>query len=225
MVEHGTDQQLCRDRGRAEVARQQAQSGGEPPARADARDHDAAGVDAQLLAVRGHPGQSSVAVLDGGGAGGLGREPVLHGDDDHAEPLQPLQRDVRLPEAVAHDHPAAVDPVDARCRDGRVVVRGTQHRQPDGGAVLGRDVHLPPDHAVAGEQGVGGGGRQGAQLGEDLLVHPLHQGHPGEEGAQFGVEGGARGHGHGCAFQGGEGGIHAAAGPKAALPRTGTWSV
>ncbi len=72
VVEHGADQHLRGDRRGAEVAGQQGDTGGEAAARAGAGDDDPGGVDAQLFAVFGDPEQSLVAVVDQGGAGGLG---------------------------------------------------------------------------------------------------------------------------------------------------------
>ncbi|MDH6678518.1 hypothetical protein M2284_002721 [Rhodococcus sp. LBL1] len=152
VIEHGADQNLGGDRRGTAVAGQQGDTGCEATARTDAGDDDPLGVDAQFGRMFGDPAQSLVAVLDEGGAGRFGREPVVHGHHHRAELVEPVQRDVDLREAVAHHHPAAVHPVDTR-RHGRAVgVRGAEDGQRDRGTVRRGHRDLAPVDLSVGEQ-------------------------------------------------------------------------
>lgn len=144
VVEHGADEHLGGDRQGAAVACHQGDPGGEATAGAGARHDDAGGVDAQLVGVLGDPQQPPVAVVDQSRATDFGRQPVVHGDHDGTEQVEPLQRDVDLREAISHDHPTAVYPEDARCPCGVRGPGGAEDRQGNPRTVLARHGDLAP---------------------------------------------------------------------------------
>ena len=75
----------------APVAGQQGGPRGEAAAGAEPGGDDPVRVDAQLVGVLGRPQQAVVAVLDRVGVGGLGCQPVVHGDHDGTEQVEPFR--------------------------------------------------------------------------------------------------------------------------------------
>ena len=97
------------ERGPPAVASQQREPGRESAARAAAVDRDAVGVDAELVGLLVQPGQRGVAVLETGGEGVFGREPVLDRHHDHAELARQRRGAGVLGVDAADEEPAAVD--------------------------------------------------------------------------------------------------------------------
>lgn len=76
MVQHRATQDLRGDRGPTQVTGHQGETGGKASSCARTRDHDAIGIDAEIVGVLGNPVQPSVAVLNGGEASVLGPLPI-----------------------------------------------------------------------------------------------------------------------------------------------------
>ena len=80
------NEELERDRWAPALAGEQTQCSREVAARTVARHRQALGVDAQFFIMRGNKGECVVAVLEPGGEGKFGREPIVDRHDDTARP-------------------------------------------------------------------------------------------------------------------------------------------
>jgi hypothetical protein len=113
VVKHGADEQLARDGRPAPVTRQQRDAGGEAPTGAGAPDGEGGRIEAERVSGRYRPQHTRVGVLDGRGIRMLGCKPVIHRDHDTSGPLAVLGQPPVVLVETAHDHAAAVDPVQA----------------------------------------------------------------------------------------------------------------
>ncbi len=112
MVEHRIDQHLPGNHRAASVAGHQRQRGGKATAGALAHDHDALDIDAERLGMGDEPREPGIAILDGPGKWGLGRQSIVHRRD---QCVVTVGHDARCKVAhlrVADDEAPAVDMID-----------------------------------------------------------------------------------------------------------------
>ena len=105
-----------------------------------------------------------------------------------------------LREAVAHDHPAAVNPVDAGRRRRATGPAGLKTDSGIGVPSQAGNGDLAAVDRAAVEEGLDGGRGERAQLREHVGAELGHGRHVGEQRAQFGVDGRAGG-GHEESFR------------------------
>ncbi len=114
VVEHGSHQQLAEQARAALVAHGQGERGAQTAAGAGAGDDDALRVDAEFVRVLGDPQQAGVGVVDLGGIGVFGREPVADRDQGGSDPLGRVEDLVEPGAVVVAEEPAAVQVVERR---------------------------------------------------------------------------------------------------------------
>ena len=187
IVEHGTVEQLEGDRQLAAIAGQHCERGGETATGAEPGDADAGGVDPEVAGVLVQPPQRGVAVLERGGVGVLGRQPVVDRYHDAPE-LEDPRAEVTVVHRVVAEHVAtAVDPQHGGPRRSVHVIRSARF-----GPAVPEHAHR---HVVVDVDLLGGhpvdrrgrleGGEQVAELGQRLGGDPdlgQHRQHLGELG-------------------------------------------
>ena len=186
MIQLGDPEELEAKRRPAPVAGEEGDGGGEATARALAADGHPVGIDAEGVRGGMHPLEGGVAVVDPGGEGVLGGEPVLGRHDDGTDVAGDLGGEPVLHLDGADDEAAAVDVEQRRPRRGDRgggCVDADRDRPPGAGDLVVADRH-PGGVDVAG-QGLEQGQDAGTGLGHIPQV-PL--GEEIDDGREFGID-------------------------------------